>query len=540
MKQKKTVLDKVCSINLMRLLISLQYLGICLIIFVGCSTHKKQTKTSPNVVLIMADDLGFSDIGAYGSEIMTPNIDKLAKEGVTFTQFYNIAKCSQSRASLLTGLYHHQTDLLKRSDNNITLPEVLGDVGYETIISGKWHLGDWKQDEDTPIDRGFNQFFGFLGGAINFYTGEDWGTGNNYMRMGTEEYQVPDNFYATDNFTDYAIEQVNEAVDKSKPFFLYLSYNAPHFPLQVPKEEIDRYQEVYKSGWDSIRIGRFKRMKKLGLLNKDWALSERDTLVPSWETLTPKQKLEEQKLMATYAGMIDRMDQQIGRLMDVLETEGISDNTIVLFLSDNGGCPFDFNRTPNKMPGPSDALRSYNVEWANVSNTPFVKYKQWMHEGGIASPLIMRWPNGLEQNELERTPVHIVDLMPTILGLINVESPSDFNGKSLLPIEGRSIVETLGNDSIKVRKPLFWEFQGSRAVRWGDWKLVAERGNSWELYNIKKDRTEMNNLASENIEIVNKLANMYESWANRVGAVSDSVARNMPLNKRATFTFSKN
>ncbi len=474
----------------------------------------------PNILLIMADDMGFSDIGCYGGEINTPNLDKLAEEGMRFTQFYNIAKSSPTRAELLTGLYHQQVNLSK-SNNNVTLAEVLKSAGYSTLMSGKWHLGN------RPVARGFDRYFGFLSGAINFFTGEDYATGKNLMRLGRKPYDVPDDFYSTDAFTDYALQFLNER-DEDKPFFLYLGHNAPHFPLQVPQEEIDKYRGRYSMGWDKLRQKRYQRMKKLGIIKPKWDLSERDPIVPPWEYLSQEEKAEEQLLMATYAAMIDRMDQQIGRLMDYLDQQGIADNTIVIFLSDNGACPYDHNyRTPSLMPGPAEAYRTYDSEWANVSNTPFRLYKKWVHEGGISTPLIVRWPGVVEPGSITRKPAQLIDIMPTLLEAAGTSYPDTYKGHSILPMEGKSLMPLLKGNEYTPRQPMFWIYDGHRAVRKDQWKLVGERGKPWELYNIQKDRTEMNDMAEEHPTLVQELETLYNRWAERTGASTNAEAIKM-------------
>lgn len=397
----------------------------------------------PNIILILVDDMGYSDIGAFGSEIDTPNIDALSEQGITFTHFYNSAKCETTRAALMSGLFHQQTvsvfdggypRMLAHNNNNVTIAELLGDGGYDTIMSGKWHLGHWEELDGTPIDRGFDHYFGHLSGAINYFTGEGWATGEPDIWMGKEPFDIPEDFYSTDAFTDYAIEKIDQSVESENPFFLYLSYNTPHFPLQVPQENIDKYldKEIYKQGWDHIRMQRYERMKDLGIIKPEWELTERDTLVPAWNTLTYDQQKEEELLMGTYAGMMDRLDQQIGRVLHRLDELNIEDNTIVMFMSDNGACPFDFNRTPDKAPGPADSERWYNVEWANVGNTPFRKYKQWQHEGGISTPMIVRWPEAIQAGAISHSSGHILDIMPTLLDITGVTYPEKFRGNTIL------------------------------------------------------------------------------------------------------------
>jgi arylsulfatase len=503
----------------------------------GKAAEQKSDKR-PNIILILADDMGFSDIGCYGGEINTPNLDQLAKEGMRFTQFYNTAKCAPTRACLLTGLYHQQTNNIRKTTNNITLAEALKSVGYTTIMSGKWHLGHWREEKGLPVDRGFDRFFGFLGGAINFFTGEDFATGKNYMRLGKDPYEVPDDFYSTDAFTDYALQFLNNR-NKEKPFFLYLAHNAPHFPLQVPQEEIEKYDGKYSMGWDQLRRERYERMKEMGLIDDRWKLSERDPIVPPWQSLSREEKQEEQLLMATYAGMIDRLDQQIGRLMDYLDRQDLADNTIVIFLSDNGGCPYDFNRTPDLPPGPAESYRSYDSEWANSSNTPFRLYKQWVHEGGISTPMIIRWPGVVEPGRITGKPAQLIDIMPTLLEAAEVSYPDSFEGHKILAKEGKSLIPLFRGSGYDPRSPMFWEYAGARAARKDQWKLVAERGKKWELYNIRKDRTETTNLIDKFPEKAKELKSLYDQWAQRTGAKTSQEALEMGTNQQDRYLYEK-
>lgn len=530
--------------------ISLILIGFLVLQVSQSQLNRTVSKNSkPNIVLILVDDMGYSDIGAFGSEIMTPNIDGLANQGMIMTHYYSTAKCETTRASLMSGLYHQQTDsifvgggyanMLAHNNNNVTIAELLRDGGYETIMSGKWHLGHWQDLEGTPVDRGFDHYFGHLSGAIDYYTGEGWATGQPDIWMGKEPYKIPKDFYSTDAFTDFAIEKIDRSVENENPFFLYLSYNAPHFPLQVPQENIDKYLEkgIYKQGWDRIRMQRYERMKDLGIIEPEWALTERDTLVPAWNTLTPDQQEEEELLMATYAGMMGKLDQQIGRVLHRLDELNIDDNTIVMFMSDNGACPFDFNRTPEKDPGPADSERWYNVEWANVGNTPFRKYKQWQHEGGISTPMLIRWPNKIQPGSISRTTGHMLDIMPTLLDITEIQYPDNFKGRAILPMEGESLFPVLLGNSLERKKPIIYEFAGNRFVKENDWKLVAQVGGTWELYNLREDRTETNNLIEKYPKRVKSMAEMYDDWAKRVGALSNQEAMEMPMNKRAHYTF---
>ena len=300
----------------------------------------------PNIVVILCDDMGFSDIGCYGGEIETPHLDRLAAGGLRFTDFHNNAKCSETRASLLTGLWHQQSKNLKQP-GHVTLAEVLGTAGYSTLMSGKWHLAK------TPPDRGFDRYFGFLGGAINFYTGLDWGSGKNLMRLGREEYRAAPGFYSTDAFTDYAIEFIDDALQKDQPFFLYLAHNAPHFPLQAWPEDIAKYRGKYREGWDVIRQRRYDRLKELGIIDNTWRLSARDPKVEAWEELTAEQMDFLEPMMEVYAAMVDRLDQNIGRLVEHLKSQDKLDNTLILFMSDNGACPYQRLKNDVLVPGPA-------------------------------------------------------------------------------------------------------------------------------------------------------------------------------------------
>ncbi|NBC67323.1 MAG: sulfatase-like hydrolase/transferase [Bacteroidetes bacterium] len=280
-------------------------------------------------------------------------------------------------------------------------------------------------------------------------------------------------------------------------------------------------------------------MKNLGIIEPEWVLTERDTLVPAWDTLTPDQQEEEELLMATYAGMMDRLDQQIGRVLERLNEQNIDDNTIVMFMSDNGACPFDFNRTPEKDPGPADSERWYNVEWANVGNTPFRKYKQWQHEGGISTPMLIQWPKEIQAGSISRTTGHMLDIMPTLLDITGIQYPDYFKGRDILPMEGESLFPVFLGVSIEREKPIIYEFAGNRFVKDNDWKLVAQVGDDWELYNLRDDRTETNNLIKKYPERVKRMAEMYDDWAKRVGALSNQESMEMPMNTRAHYTFEK-
>ena len=504
---------------------------------ISCTPSEGQTESPPNIVLIMADDMGYSDLGCYGSEIRTPHLDQLASEGMQMLQFYNTAKCTETRATLLTGLHFQQTDNLNQSDNNVTIAEALQESGYQTIMSGKWHLGNWAEEVDTPNKRGFNEYFGFLCGAVNFFTGRNYRDDVNYMRRNSKVFEAPEEFYTTDAFTDFALEQVSAATQQDKPFFLYLAHNAPHYPLQAPEENIAKYRGKYNIGWDSLRLQRLQRMKELGIVDAEQPLAPRDTLAPAWDELTADQQRKEAELMEVYAGMVDRLDQQIGRLVNHIDSLGVTDNTLIVFLSDNGGCPFDANRAPLVPPGPEESDRTYDTEWAQVSNTPFRKYKQWIHEGGIATPMIIRWPNKIEAGSRSAQPGQLVDFMPTFLAAAGVDYPEQYANRTVLPMEGISLLPAWQGEQITRDQPLFWEYRGSRAVRDGDWKLVAQRGDTWELYNLANDRAELNDLIDQQSERAQNMIAAYEQWAERIGTRSTEEAMDMSLNQQDRYLY---
>jgi len=470
-------------------------------------------RTRPNIVLVLADDMGYSDIGCYGGEIDTPNLDRLAGGGVRFSQFYNCAKCTPTRSSILTGLYHQQVSLGDRR-NCVTIAEALRAAGYTTMMAGKWHV------ESTPIQRGFDRYFGMLGGACSYFEPDKT------FRIDETPFTTEDeSFYTTNAFTDYALRFLDEAGRKEKPFFLYVAYNAPHYPLHALPEDIAKYRGKYMKGWDAVRRERYKRLVDMGLIDKEWALSERQSeelgsrggkirAVPPWESV--KDKEAEDLKMAVYAAMVDRMDQNVGRIMNKLKEVRVEDNTLVMFLSDNGGCPYERNRTRDIAPGPAESYRTYDTPWANVSNTPFRLYKQFNHEGGNATPFIARWPRVIGNGgSISHQVGHIIDVMATCLDVANAEYPVEYGGREILPLEGKSLRPIFEDRRREGHDALFWEFNGNKAVRRGTWKLVSVGNNPWELYDIETDRTEINNLAAEMPGNVRSLESLWNAWAKR-------------------------
>ena len=479
-------------------------LGILSITFTAFALAEEASR--PNVVLIMVDDLGWSDFGCYGSEIQTPNIDRLAAEGLRFTQFYNTAKCENSRICLLSGLWAHEAQM-RALQNCMTLAEAMRAAGYTTLMTGKWHL------DRTPVDRGFDRYFGHLSGATNYFTGD------NSFRLDDKPFDVPkSDFYTTDANTDYAIDFLNQAKSerKDKPFFLYIAYNAPHYPLQAWPEDIAKYRGKYSAGWDKLRQERYARQLEMKLIDPRWQLAPRDKSVAAWETLSDAEREKEDLTMAVFAAMVDRVDQNIGRLMAKLRALGEADNTIVFLLSDNGGCPFQRTKTHNIPPGPADSYWTYHTAWAQVSNTPFRLYKQNQHEGGIASPLIVHWPRGIKNaGTITDQPGHLVDMMPTLLELAGGDYPDSFNNVSLKPLRGSSLVPVLSGGRRDPPKEIFQQFGSQRGLRMGKWKLVAAAGGQWELYDMEADRTELNNLAATMPDRVSMMAKRWEALADK-------------------------
>ena len=510
----------------------------------------------PNIILILADDMGYSDIGCFGSEISTPNIDSLAEGGVRFTQMYNCARCCPSRASLLTGLHPHQVgighmvaDLGHPSyqgylnDRCVTIAEALRSGGYRTALSGKWHVGGGypvsrppahlagTERYPRPQDRGFERFYGTLAGAGSYY--------NPFALTLDGEMIEPegDDFYYTDRITDHAVEFVDEFTRGQAPFFLHVAYTAPHWPLHALPEDIERYRGRYRRGWDRTRAERHERLQAMGLLSDRWAISPRDPNAPPWEEVSAKEW--EDIRMAVYAAQIDRMDQGIGRIIDTLRAAGELENTIIFFLSDNGGCAellredgsYGFVRettkegravrvgnVPGLDPGTDETYMSYDLPWSNASNSPFRMFKHWVHEGGIGTPFVVHWPGALAGGAVHE-PCHFVDIMPTCLEAAGVSYPSEYEGRAITPAEGQSLQPLIDRSEERFERALFWEHEGNRAVRIGPWKLVRKFPGDWELYNMERDRTELKDLAAGEPTRVWEMSGMHAEWEQRCGVV---------------------
>jgi arylsulfatase len=481
----------------------------------------------PNIVLIMADDMGFSDIGCFGSEIPTPNLDRLARGGLRFTEFHNTARCCPTRASLLTGLYPHQAGIGHMVDdrgfpayrghlNNscVTIAEALRPAGYTTLMSGKWHVGEDRPH--WPTDRGFDHYFGLISGSSSYFQLDQGKT----MAVDDQPFTPPEKgFYMTDAITDRALGFLDRYTSRDKPFFLYLPFTSPHWPLHAPPEEVDKYRGRYVMGWDELRRQRHERMIQMGIVNKAWPLTPRDERVQAWADVGDKAFRD--LSMAVYAAQIDRMDQSIGRLLKRLDETGASENTLVLFLADNGGCAEEINRGKAGVgPGGPESYWSYGMPWANASNTPFRLYKHWVHEGGISTPLIAYWPGRIkEPGSITHQSGHLIDLMATCVDVGGARYPTTFNGQAITPLEGKSLGPVFEGRQREPHAALCWEHEGNRAARQGKWKLVSrfETGNAWELYDMEADRTEMNNLAAADPARVKELSAVWGAWAARVG-----------------------
>ncbi len=506
------------------------------ILITACNKQKKnESKSRPNIIVIMADDLGYSDLGCYGGEIETPNLDKLAKGGIRFTQFYNAARCCPTRASLLTGKYPHQAGLDKNgqslSRNAATIAEVLKENGYRTGMTGKWHLSETKELKNPkeqllwlshrkdnnvfaplksyPSNRGFEQHWGVIWGVINFF--DPFSLVHNEKEIKN----VPDDFYMTDFITDKSIDLIDEFSKDQNPFFLYVAHTAPHWPLHALPEDIVKYKGVYDEGWNKLRENRYKGLIEKGIIKPETAPLAKNESGKLWAE--NKEKAWESKHMEAHAAMVDRMDQGIGRLIDKLKKTGEYKNTLILFLADNGasserGYPPGFDRPghnrngeeiiyPNQKynrPGGELTWGYLGDAWAGALNAPFRYWKRESFEGGICSPFIMHWPEGLrgKENTINYGVSHVIDILPTFLEITATSYPDTINGFKTTPIEGRSMLPLIKGEANATNDTLFWEHETGKALRIGDWKISALIGGEWELFNLAKDRTETNNLAA--------------------------------------------
>lgn len=534
----------------------------------------------PNIVLIMADDMGWSDLGCFGGEIDTPNLDALAAGGLRFTQFYNTARCCPTRASLLTGLYPHQagighmmedrgTDAYRGELSNraVTIAEALKPVGYRNYMVGKWHVTrkvnprSASDKSNWPLQRGFDHMYGTIHGAGSFFDPNSLVRDNELISPYADPQYQPDLFYYTDAINDHAVRFIRDHADHDadKPFFIYVAHTAPHWPMHAKDADIKKYRGKFDGGYDSIRAARVERMRAMGLIDPNWQVAPQDG--GDWESVTNREF--ETRCMEVYAAMIDCGDQGIGRIVDELKSTGQFENTLIMFLQDNGGCAepmgrgakssasakrgqspslapladdylqpdmipkqtrdgFPMRQGYGVLPGAADTYMGYGRAWANVSNTPFRQYKHWVHEGGISTPLIAHWPAGITEprtGELESQPAHLIDLMPTLLEIAGTEYPLQHRGHEIRPMEGISLVSMFAGHQATRQSPLFWEHEGNRAVRDGQWKLVSKHPGKWELYDMISDRTEMRDLSADHPQRVAEMTEQWEKWAERVGVV---------------------
>lgn len=477
----------------------------------------------PNIILIMVDDMGWSDIGCYGGEVQTPNLDRLAGEGMRFTQFYNNAKCTTTRASIVTGLWPRRTGALLKT-NMVTLGEVMQDAGYATALSGKWHLG--HSETTHPYNRGFQEFYGLLDGCCNFFNpaqpDPDYKGGKTrlFERNDQGVTSFPSDYYSTDAFTDHAIATITQFVkeDPNRPFFHHITYTAPHYPLHAKPEDIAKYKGTFMMGWDKMREQRYARQVEMGLIDpKRYPLSQGDSRSYAWETAD--QEFEDNR-MAVYAAMVDSVDQNIGRLLQALEKLKVDDNTLLCFLSDNGGCAEEpGGRDPNKRnAGPGDDYVAVGPAWGWAQNTPFKRYKQWLHEGGSNTPMIAWWPKQIEANTINEQPGHIIDFMATFIDMADAKYPETYNGQEILPLEGKSMLPIFRGKQRQGHDFYAWEWTGNRAYRVGEMKAVWDKlVKQWELYDLSIDRTENVNLASARPETTQRLAKAWMKWAQETG-----------------------
>ena len=546
------------------------------------NAHGEQAER-PNIILIMSDDMGYSDIGCYGGVINTPNLDSLAENGLQYMQFYNTARSCPSRASLMTGLHPHQAGIGHMTNNRgvdgyrgdlndrcVTLAEMLKNSGYETFALGKWHMTRFMKKDghkhNWPLQRGFDHYYGTISGGGSFYDPSTLCRGNTYITPENDPDYKPEEYYYTNAITDNAIQFLENRTSSVEPFFMYVAYTAAHWPMHALEEDIEPYIGKFDDGWDKMRPEKYRKMLDMGILDEGWALSS-DPTVTTWNNQTAVKKSFEACCMEVYAAMVSNMDKNIGKLVNYLKETNQLDNTMIVFLQDNGGCAENYGRDYNyeytitlpsgasltpmapdelqeqtipyrtrdgkpircgtgTMAGPADTYLSYGKGWAYLSNTPFKEYKHWVHDGGIATPLIVHWPERIKENKGEKRwqPGQLPDIMATFVDASNSQYPQIYNGTDITPCEGISLLPSFEEDNFNYERPLFWEHEGNRAVRAGKWKLVYKAGSgskeeinlqNWELYNLEADRSEINNLASTNSELVAQLAAQWDVFADR-------------------------
>lgn len=537
-----------------RLYLFFSVLAVVGLLFVSSCSKTKESTSKPNIIIILADDMGYSDLGCFGSEITTPNLDTLAAGGVRMTQFYNAARCCPTRASLLTGLYPHQVgmgDMVEGrllpdstplqgytgylSDQCVTMAEVLKQEGYRTMISGKWHVGD--DEPHWPHKRGFDDVYTLINGCTNYFTLAPWFSEDQeiLVRDGNDTVTAGDDYYLTNAITDHALEFLDQK-PADQPFFLYLAHAAPHWPLHALPEDIALFEGSYMEGWDAMRKQRYERMKEMGIIPAGTELPDRylrRDLTPVWESLSPEEKATFDRRMAVHAAMIYRMDQGIGVVVEKLKEMGEFENTLIMFLSDNGATEatiYLVESWPVDRSGPIGSARSFDSQgpsWAQASNSPMQLFKSYSMEGGINTSFIAHWPGHIPAGRIDHTPAHIIDIMATVVDASGAEYPGFYEEEKIIPSEGSSLLPIWSGDEQQkdffAERPIFVEHMGNRAVRYGKWKLVylnKERfnpGKRWALYDLAADRNEMQDVSSDHPDMVTELEAMYENWADRVG-----------------------
>lgn len=492
-----------------------------------------QKKQRPNIILVLVDDLGFSDTGPYGAvDLETPNINRLAAEGIKLKEFYNNSICAPTRASLLTGQYQHKAGVGYFNVNlglpayqgflnkeSLTLAEVLKSGGYSTIISGKWHVGD--DPDQWPAQRGFDKSFGFIGGASSYYEINEKGSEDVKLLKNSQPYYLAKDKYLTEEITNNALEFLDEQDKEKKPFFLYLAYNAPHWPLQALPEDIAKYKGRYSIGWDSLRTLRHKNAIEEGVIDKDQKIAQKEDKLQPWNKLTYDEQQYWQSRQEVYAAMIDRVDQGIGRVLKKLKDLKKDDNTLIVFISDNGAQGGNNLRLyTSRNTGPVGTAGSYEVQnsnWSQTGNSPLRNYKGTPYEGGISAPFIAWYPKNIKAGTIAQGTAHLIDLAPTFYQLAGVPYPVKYKGIHTNTLPGKNLLPVLTGKLDKVNRgePLFWERGGNKAVRDGKWKLVSTNDDKYELYDIEKDRAENTDLAAQYPDVIQQLKSQYKVWAEK-------------------------